>query len=111
MKAMFFPLIQMMANTFHARATNEISLSDSQESERLFFFHLGFLTTEKRLYAIILNCYALVCVRSGSALSLIVMKFGGSSVGDAERMKRVAKRIVERKQAGHSCVVVVSAMG
>ncbi|BFT71299.1 aspartate kinase [Paenibacillus sp. P36] len=44
-------------------------------------------------------------------MSLIVMKFGGSSVGDAERMKRVAKRIVERKQAGHSCVVVVSAMG
>jgi aspartate kinase len=44
-------------------------------------------------------------------LSLIVMKFGGSSVGDAERMKRVAQRIVRRKQAGHQCVVVVSAMG
>lgn len=44
-------------------------------------------------------------------MSLIVMKFGGSSVGDAERMKRVAKRVVERKQAGHGCVVVVSAMG
>jgi aspartate kinase len=39
------------------------------------------------------------------------MKFGGSSVGDAERMKRVAKRIVARKQEGHRCVVVVSAMG
>lgn len=44
-------------------------------------------------------------------MSLVVMKFGGSSVGDAERMMRVAKRIVERKQAGHQCVVVVSAMG
>lgn len=44
-------------------------------------------------------------------MSLIVMKFGGSSVGDAERMKRVAKRIVERKRAGNRCVVVVSAMG
>jgi aspartate kinase len=44
-------------------------------------------------------------------LSLIVMKFGGSSVGDAERMKRVAARIVETKKNGHSCVVVVSAMG
>lgn len=44
-------------------------------------------------------------------MSLIVMKFGGSSVGDAERMKRVAKRIVDRKQQGHRCVVVVSAMG
>ncbi|EGL16698.1 MULTISPECIES: aspartate kinase [unclassified Paenibacillus] len=44
-------------------------------------------------------------------MSLIVMKFGGSSVGDAERMKRVAKRIVDRKREGHRCVVVVSAMG
>jgi aspartate kinase len=44
-------------------------------------------------------------------LSLIVMKFGGSSVGDAERMKRVANRIAESKKDGHSCVVVVSAMG
>lgn len=39
------------------------------------------------------------------------MKFGGSSVGDAERMKRVAQRIVDKKQEGHQCVVVVSAMG
>ena len=44
-------------------------------------------------------------------MSLIVMKFGGSSVGDAERMKRVAGRIVEAKRSGHRCVVVVSAMG
>ncbi|MDB5056235.1 MAG: aspartate kinase [Bacilli bacterium] len=44
-------------------------------------------------------------------MSLIVMKFGGSSVGDAERIQRVAKRIVKRKREGHQCVVVVSAMG
>jgi len=44
-------------------------------------------------------------------VALYVMKFGGSSVGDIERMKRVAKRIVEKKQEGHKCVVVVSAMG
>lgn len=44
-------------------------------------------------------------------MSLIVMKFGGSSVGDAERMKRVASRVVERQREGHQCVVVVSAMG
>lgn len=44
-------------------------------------------------------------------MSLIVMKFGGSSVGNAERIKRVAERIVERRQQGHQCVVVVSAMG
>nr|WP_240463828.1 aspartate kinase [Paenibacillus apiarius] len=39
------------------------------------------------------------------------MKFGGSSVGDLERLKRVAKRIIEKKEQGHQCVVVVSAMG
>jgi aspartate kinase len=44
-------------------------------------------------------------------LSLYVMKFGGSSVGDTERMKRVAKRVVEKQSEGHQCVVVVSAMG
>ncbi|RXZ78279.1 aspartate kinase [Paenibacillaceae bacterium] len=44
-------------------------------------------------------------------MSLIVMKFGGSSVGSPERMQRVAKRIVERQQEGHNIVVVVSAMG
>ncbi|KIL41120.1 aspartate kinase [Gordoniibacillus kamchatkensis] len=44
-------------------------------------------------------------------MALIVMKFGGSSVGDAERMKRVARRIAERKQEGNRIVVVVSAMG
>jgi aspartate kinase len=43
---------------------------------------------------------------------LIVQKFGGSSVADAESIKRVAKRIVEtRKRAGNDVVVAVSAMG
>lgn len=44
-------------------------------------------------------------------MSLIVQKFGGSSVADAEGIKRVAKRIVETRKAGHDVVVVVSAMG
>lgn len=44
-------------------------------------------------------------------MALIVMKFGGSSVGDAERMKRVAARIAERRREGHQCVIAVSAMG
>jgi len=42
---------------------------------------------------------------------LIVQKYGGSSVADAESIKRVAKRIVETRKAGHEVVVVVSAMG
>ncbi len=44
-------------------------------------------------------------------MSLIVMKFGGSSVGTPERMERVAKRIIDRQSEGHDIIVVVSAMG
>lgn len=44
-------------------------------------------------------------------MGLIVQKFGGSSVADAEGMKRVASRIVATKKAGNEVVVVVSAMG
>ena len=42
---------------------------------------------------------------------LVVMKFGGSSVAGAERIKRVARRIARERAAGSSLVVVVSAMG
>jgi aspartate kinase len=41
----------------------------------------------------------------------IVQKYGGSSVADADSIKRVAKRIVETKKAANEVVVVVSAMG
>ena len=44
-------------------------------------------------------------------MSLIVQKFGGSSVADAESITRVARRIVKTRAAGHDVVVVVSAMG
>ncbi|WP_104102702.1 aspartate kinase [Arthrobacter sp. 08Y14] len=44
-------------------------------------------------------------------MSLIVQKFGGSSVSDAEGIKRVAKRVVDTHAAGNEVVVVVSAMG
>ncbi|MFC7622407.1 aspartate kinase [Microlunatus sp. GCM10028923] len=44
-------------------------------------------------------------------MSRIVQKFGGSSVADADSIKRVAKRIVATRQAGHDVVVVISAMG
>lgn len=45
------------------------------------------------------------------SMSLIVQKFGGSSVSDAEGIKRVARRIVDTQKAGNEVVVVVSAMG
>jgi len=42
---------------------------------------------------------------------IIVMKFGGTSVGDAKKIRRVAARIIDAKKAGKSVVVAVSAMG
>ena len=44
-------------------------------------------------------------------MSIVVQKYGGSSVSDAEAIKRVARRIVETQRAGHRVCVVVSAMG
>src|SRR5579884_3885294 len=44
-------------------------------------------------------------------MALVVQKYGGSSVGDAERIKKVAQRIVATRKEGHDVFVVVSAMG
>jgi len=44
-------------------------------------------------------------------VGLVVQKYGGSSVGDAERIRRVAERIVATRRLGNEVVVVVSAMG
>ncbi len=44
-------------------------------------------------------------------MALVVQKYGGSSVADAERIKRVAERIVLTRKAGNDVCVVVSAMG
>jgi aspartate kinase len=44
-------------------------------------------------------------------VSIVVQKYGGSSVADAAGIKRVARRIVDTRTAGHDVVVVVSAMG
>ncbi|MGB3474941.1 MAG: aspartate kinase [Mycobacterium sp.] len=44
-------------------------------------------------------------------MALVVQKYGGSSVADADRVRRVAERIVETKRSGNEVVVVCSAMG
>src|SRR3954466_11554225 len=44
-------------------------------------------------------------------MSTVVMKFGGTSVADAERLKRAARRIVAKRDAGHRVVAVLSARG
>ena len=43
-------------------------------------------------------------------MALIVQKYGGTSVGDTDRMKNVARRCLAAQAAGHDVVVVVSAM-
>jgi aspartate kinase len=44
-------------------------------------------------------------------VSIIVQKYGGTSVGDADRIEAVADRVVRYRELGHDVVVVVSAMG
>ncbi|MFY9783432.1 MAG: aspartate kinase [Acidimicrobiales bacterium] len=44
-------------------------------------------------------------------MALIVQKFGGTSVGDAERIRTVAQHVARTRTEGHEVVVVVSAMG
>ncbi|HEU5209038.1 MAG TPA: aspartate kinase [Longimicrobiales bacterium] len=44
-------------------------------------------------------------------MALVVQKYGGTSVGTPERIRRVAQRVAREKQAGNDVVVVVSAMG
>ena len=51
------------------------------------------------------------CVILGSMTGVICMKFGGTSVADAERIKRAARRIVEKREAGYGVVAVLSARG
>src|SRR5690349_24381799 len=45
------------------------------------------------------------------AAPLVVQKFGGSSLADADRIRRVARRIARERAAGADLVVIVSAMG
>jgi aspartate kinase len=50
-------------------------------------------------------------LRKGGFAMLVVQKYGGSSVANAERIRRVARRVADVRAEGHSIVVVVSAMG
>ncbi len=50
-------------------------------------------------------------MKVGENVGLIVQKFGGTSVGSADRIKNVAQRVLEEKNNGNDVVVVVSAMG
>src|ERR687891_1013239 len=44
-------------------------------------------------------------------MAIIVQKYGGSSVADVDRIRKVAERVKQRRAQGHQVVVVVSAMG
>ena len=43
-------------------------------------------------------------------MALVVQKYGGTSVGDVDRIKNVASRVIKTKKQGHEVVVVVSSM-
>ncbi len=58
-----------------------------------------------RLWPVVAPC-SLSCMPE-----IVVMKFGGTSVADAERIKRAARRIVEKREAGYGVVAVLSARG
>ena len=47
----------------------------------------------------------------GVVMGIVVQKYGGSSVATVEKITNIAKRVIERKKAGDSMIVVVSAMG
>jgi len=49
--------------------------------------------------------------RAESSVAIVVQKYGGTSVGDVDRMKRVADRVARTHNDGNQTVVVVSAMG
>jgi aspartate kinase len=44
-------------------------------------------------------------------MALVVQKYGGTSVGDVDRIRAVARRVADRRRSGDSVVVIVSAMG
>jgi aspartate kinase len=44
-------------------------------------------------------------------MAIVVQKYGGSSVADADKLRKVAERVMATRQLGHDVVVVVSAMG
>ncbi|WP_123053296.1 aspartate kinase [Clostridium sp. JN-1] len=44
-------------------------------------------------------------------MAIVVQKYGGSSVGSVEKIKKVAETIIKKREAGNDVVVVVSAMG
>src|SRR4029434_2356899 len=49
--------------------------------------------------------------RARNVMALVVQKYGGTSVGDASRIRRVAERVGASRHAGDDVVVVVSAIG
>ena len=52
-----------------------------------------------------------MATRRRATLSVVVMKFGGTSIADADKVRAAARRAAAAKRRGHQVVVVVSAMG
>lgn len=88
------------------------------------YFYLRILSNERlpliAFFIFIIDYLYLCCffrrkyrkhLKEGEIVGLIVQKFGGTSVGSAERILNVAERVLEERNNGNDVVVVVSAMG
>ncbi len=75
----------------------------------MYRYILFFSSMFEKIFSLLYNSHILFCYKE-KAVALIVQKFGGTSVGDIERIKNVAKKVKATRDAGHEVVVVVSAM-
>lgn len=75
----------------------------------MYRYILFFSSMFEKIFGLLYNSHILFCYKE-KAVALIVQKFGGTSVGDIERIKNVAKKVKATRDAGHEVVVVVSAM-
>src|SRR4051795_6366345 len=72
---------------------------------------LTYTTPEARTPAPTAGRHALLSFRVRMENATVVMQVGGTSLPDAERLKRAAQRIVAKREAGHRVVAVLSARG
>jgi len=88
------------------------SLFASRAARCLERFSLGmgrYLTRGLQAYGV--SCPAARPPRSVTCVPLVVQKFGGTSVGDVDRIRAVADHVARSRRAGNDVLVVVSAMG
>jgi aspartokinase len=69
--------------------------------------------TRLHIYAVEVSLYCIYFYKflGSDIVAIVVQKYGGSSVSTVEKIKNIAKTVINRKKAGNSMIIVVSAMG